>query len=297
MLLSVVIVTFNSESTIQTCISALLESTKTIQTEIFIVDNNSKDSTSKIISENFPQVKFIQNSGNLGFGKANNMALREAKGKFILILNPDAIVNAKTLNFLIKNISKNEKFGFVTPKLLLENGNLDLACKRSFPTPEVSFYRMFFLYKIFPNNPKFTSYNLSTFPENENYTVDSISGAFMFCRKKLLQEIGFFDEKFFMYGEDLDFCLRAKKAGFENAYFGEIEVTHLKSVSSKNLTRIKPLFEFYKAMLIFYNKHFAQKYSLGIGFIVYIGVIVSFLTKLIFTPLRAFIYARKTKSI
>ncbi len=297
MLLSVVIVTYNSESTIESCLTALIQSLKSIKTEIIVVDNNSKDSTSQIISKDFPQVKLIQNSENLGFGKANNLALKKAQGEFILILNPDAIVNEKTIAALLKNIKKNEKFGFVTPRLTLKNGEIDPACKRSFPTPEVSFYKMFLLHKFFPKSPKFTAYNLSTYPEKDSFTVDSISGAFMLCRKSLLEEIGYFDEDYFMYGEDLDFCLRAKKAGFENAYFGEIEVTHLKSVSSKNLTNIKALFEFYKAMLIFYNKHFAQKYSLGIGFIVYIGVIVSFLAKLIFTPLRAFSYARKIKSI
>lgn len=297
MLLSVVIVTYNSESTIQSCLEALFESTKFIKKEIFVVDNNSKDSTQKIISEHFPKVTFTQNSQNLGFGKANNLVLKQTTGEFVLILNPDAIVNQNALDFLLSNIKKNDKFGFVTPRLTLSDGKIDPACKRSFPTPETSFYRLFFLHKLFPKNPKFTAYNLSTFPEKDNFLVDAISGAFMLCRKSLLEEIGYFDEDFFMYGEDLDFCLRAKKAGFENAYFGEVQITHLKSVSSKNLTNFKALLEFYKAMLIFFNKHFAQKYSLGIGFIVYIGIIVSFLIKLILTPFRERNYARTIKSI
>lgn len=297
MLLSVVIVTYNSQPTIKNCLTSLFQSTKAFKTEIFVVDNNSKDSTIQIISKDFPQVKLIRNSENIGFGRANNLAFKKIQGEFLLILNPDVIVNQNSISSLLNNIKKNEKFGFVTPKLVLSNGKIDLACKRSFPTPEVSFYKMFFLHKFFPKNQKFTAYNLSTFPENENFSVDAISGAFMLCRISLLQKIGYFDEDFFMYGEDLDLCLRAQNAGFENAYFGRIEAIHLKSVSSKNLTNFKSIFEFYKAMLIFYNKHFYQKYSLGISFIVYIGVFVSFLSKLIFTPLRAFSYARKIKSI
>ncbi|MCC7431872.1 glycosyltransferase family 2 protein [bacterium] len=284
MKLSVSIVTYNSEKTIQNCLVSLLKFSQKI--EIFVVDNASEDKTVELVKKHFPGVKLLVNSKNLGFGKAQNLALRQVKGDFVLILNPDTVVKESVLDFLLNNAFAKESVGFVTPKLIFENGKIDLACKRSFPTPEIAFYRIFHFEKLFPKKTKFSNYNLNLLSENESYEVEAISGAFMLCKNTLLEKIGFFDESFFLYGEDLDLCLRAKEQGFRNFYFGNCEILHLKAVSSQKLTKLKPLWEFYRAMFLFYNKHYKEKFSFGVTLFVYFGIFFVFLLKLIFNPIR-----------
>lgn len=214
--ISVVIVNYNVKDLAENCISSVYKANDgKYDIEIFFVDNNSIDGSAEYISEKFPGINVISNGRNIGFSKANNIALRKAAGKYILILNPDTLLEEGTFEKLIAFTENNQNTGAVTSKLILANGKLDSACRRSFPTPSVAIPRILGLSKLFPSSKIFGKYNLTYLDENKTYEVDAICGAFMFIPKKILDESGLFDEDYFMYGEDLDLCFRIKKKDTE----------------------------------------------------------------------------------
>ncbi len=253
---SVVIVNYNVKDHVDNCISSIYSANnKNHKLEIFVVDNNSIDGSVKYIKEKYPDVNVIANDKNIGFSKANNIALKLAKGKYVLILNPDTLLEEGTFEKLISFCEKNEKVGAVTSKLILANGKLDSACKRSFPTLSVAIPRILGLSKLFPKSKIFGKYNLTYLDENKTYDVDSICGAFMFIPKSVLDVTGFFDEDYFMYGEDIDLCFRIKKNGFKIFYYPEVTTIHYKGESTRK-TNLSYVNNFYGAMSIFIKKNF-----------------------------------------
>ncbi len=255
--ISVVIVNYNVKDLAENCISSVYKANDgKYDIEIFFVDNNSIDGSSEYISEKFPRVNVISNERNLGFSKANNLALRRVCGKYVLILNPDTLLEEGTFEKLINFAENNQNTGAVTSRLILANGKLDSACRRSFPTPSVAIPRILGLSKLFPGNRIFGKYNLTYLDENKTYEVDAICGAFMFIPKKVLDETGLFDEDYFMYGEDLDLCFRIKKKGYRIFYYPEITTIHFKGESTKK-TNLSYVNNFYGAMKIFVRKNFS----------------------------------------
>ncbi|MGB9696479.1 MAG: glycosyltransferase [Ignavibacteria bacterium] len=256
---SVIIVNYNVKDRVDACIDSVYKSNTTnLNIEIFFVDNNSIDGSYEHIKNKYPDVICIKNDRNLGFSKANNIALKQAKGKYILILNPDTILEENTFVKLIEFIKTHDRVGAVSSKLILGNGQLDTACKRSFPTLSVALPRMLGLSKIFPRSKIFGKYNLLYLDENQTHEVDSICGAFMFISKSILEEVGYFDEDYFMYGEDIDLCYRIKKAGYKNYYFPEVTTIHLKGSSTRK-TNLSYVNTFFGAMAIFVKKHLSSK--------------------------------------
>jgi len=253
---SVVIVNYNVKDLADNCIASIYKANDNkYKLEIFFVDNNSIDGSSEHISNKYPEVIIISNDKNIGFSKANNIALKRAQGKYLLILNPDTILEEGTFERLITFAEKDINTGAVTSKLILANGQLDSACRRSFPTPSVAIPRIFGLSKLFPKSKIFGKYNLSYLDENKTYEVDAICGAFMFIPKKVLDKVGLFDEDYFMYGEDLDLCFRIKKAGYKIYYFPEVTTIHFKGESTRK-TNLSYVNNFYGAMKIFVKKNF-----------------------------------------
>ena len=253
---SIVIVNYNVRDLVDNCISSIYSANnKNHKIEIFFVDNNSIDGSVKYIKEKYPEVKAISNDRNIGFSKANNIALKQASGKYILILNPDTVLEEGTFSKMIDFCEQNKDTGAVTSKLILSNGKLDSACKRSFPTFPVALPRIFGLSKLFPKSKIFGKYNLTYLDENKTYEVDSICGAFMFIPKKILDVTGFFDEDYFMYGEDLDLCFKIKKNGFKVYYYPEVTTIHYKGESTRK-THLSYVNNFYGAMRIFIQKNF-----------------------------------------
>lgn len=253
---SIVIVNYNVKNLADNCISSIYKSNKNnLNLEIFFVDNNSVDGSANFIEKKYPEVKVISLSENLGFSKANNIALKQVSGKYVLILNPDTILEENTFEKLINFCEKNPKTGAISSKLILANGKLDSACKRSFPTPSVAIPRILGLSKIFPKSKLFGKYNLTYLDENRTAKVDAICGAFMFIPKNVLNETGLFDEDYFMYGEDLDLCYRINKKGYDIFYYPEVTTIHLKGESTKK-THLSYVNNFYGAMLIFVKKNF-----------------------------------------
>ena len=284
--LSIIIVNYKTYKLSKQSINSVINKKHGFSFEIIVIDNNSKDNSYNQLKSTFKNeietglVKFIANDKNEGFAVANNIGIKIAKGEFILLLNSDTFVKNQAIGTTLNYIKENTDVGAIGCKVVLSNGTLDKACKRSFPEPKNSFYRLFGLAKLFPNNKKFNEYNLEHLDENGIYEVDSLMGAFMLVRKIAIDEVGLLDEDFFMYGEDIDWCYRIKKAGWKIIYHGKSEIIHYKGASSKK-KKSKLIYEFYRAMYLFYNKHYGKKYSIATTILTYIGIGIMFLLKIL----------------
>lgn len=231
---------------------------KNIDGEIIVIDNNSSDGSFDFFQNRFPSVTFLWNTTNPGFAKANNQALKIAKGEFILFLNPDTIISEDCLEKSIDFIRSNNNEVALGIKMVDGSGNFLKESKRAFPSPITSFYKLSGLSKLFPRSKTFAKYHLGNLSKNQNQEVDVLAGAFMLIPKKILEKTGGFDEQFFMYGEDIDLSYRIQKAGFTNYYFAESTIIHFKGESTKkgSLNYVKI---FYKAMSIFVKKHYGTQ--------------------------------------
>ena len=256
MKLSVVIVNYNVKHFLEQCLHAVYKAAKGIETEIFVVDNHSVDGSARLIREKFPNLNFIENTENVGFSRANNQAIRLAKGEYVLLLNPDTVVEEDTFRKVVAFMDAHPDAGGLGVKMIDGKGNFLPESKRGLPTPEVAFYKMFGISKLFPRSKRFGRYHLSYLNENEIHSVEVLAGAFMLLRKETLDITGLLDETFFMYGEDIDLSYRITQAGYKNYYFPETTIIHYKGESTKkgSLNYVKV---FYTAMIIFARKHFS----------------------------------------
>ena len=257
-------------------INSILEYSHPFSYEIIVVDNASEDDSLSKLQDCFKdKVKFIASGENNGFAAGNNLALRQISSDYVLLLNSDTVVWENTLENVYNYMEKHGDVGACGCRVRLENGELDKACKRTFPNVKNSFFRLFHI----PNKSKDDNYNLTDLPDDEIYEIDCLTGAFMFIRKEALDEVGFLDETFFMYGEDIDLCYRIKNGGWKIIYYGKSSITHLKGASSKK-QRNKLIYEFYHAMYIYYKKHHAHESFFLTNIVVYIGIAVLCILKL-----------------
>ena len=284
--LSIIIVNYKTYELTKQTINSVIDKKHEFSFEIIMVDNCSKDNSYDKLKSSFKNeiedglIKFIANDRNDGFAVANNIGIKIAKGDFILLLNSDTLVKNRAIEYTLNYIKNHTDVGAIGSKVVLTDGTLDKACKRSFPEPKNSFYRLFGLAKLFPNNKKFNEYNLNYLDDNGVYGVDSLVGAFMLIRKVAIDQVGLLDEDFFMYGEDIDLCYKIKKAGWKIIYYGKSEIIHYKGASSKK-KKSKLIYEFYRAMYLFYNKHYRKKYSITTTIVTYMGIGFIFLLKII----------------
>ena len=280
--LSIIIASYNTASLTISCLKNLYASFKKypgISFEVIIVDNGSSDKTVAMI-ENFRKknknIIFVKNKKNLGYSKANNQGLKRASGEFVLFLNSDVLVKKGDWLQLLAILRKNEKIGALTPRINLKNGQIDLASHRGFPTLWRSFCYFSGLEKIFWSFPLlnrvFGGYHLAHLDFNKVHEVEAISGAFFLVKKHILDKLGGFDERFFMYGEDLDLCWRIKELNYKIIYYPHFLVIHLKYQSGlgKNDDKIRKRtkYYFYQAMKLFYQKHYQKRYPFFINFLV-----------------------------
>ena len=256
MKLSVIIVNYNVKHFLEQCLHSVYKAAKGLETEIFVVDNNSVDGSAQLIREKFPDLHFIENKENVGFSRANNQAIRKATGEYILLLNPDTVVEEDTFTKVTGFMDNHPEAGGLGIKMIDGKGNFLPESKRGLPTPWVAFYKMFGLAKLFPKSRKFGKYHLSYLNPNEIHEIEILAGAFMLLRKKALDKVGLLDEAFFMYGEDIDLSYRIIQGGYKNYYFPETTIIHYKGESTKkgSLNYVKV---FYNAMIIFARKHFS----------------------------------------
>ncbi len=271
MKLSVIIVNYNVKHFLEQCLHAVQKASKNIGVEIFVVDNNSVDGSAQLVREKFPSVQLIENKQNVGFSKANNQAIKKASGKYILLLNPDTVVEEDTFQKVIAFMDEHPFAGGLGVKMIDGKGNFLPESKRGLPTPWVAFSKIFGLSKLFPKSKKFGKYHLSYLDENEIHEVDVLAGAFMLLRKAALEKVGLLDETFFMYGEDIDLSYRITEGGFKNYYFPETTIIHYKGESTKkgSLNYVKV---FYKAMIIFAQKHFSGGKANLFSFLIHLAI-------------------------
>ena len=268
MKVSIVIINFNTKKLTQDCIDSIIKSTH-CEYEVLVVDNSS-DRTEKFTSD-LPFVKVIQ-AENHGFGHACNIGMKAASGDFYLMLNSDTIVHQDSITRCASYIELNAKVGAIGCKTLLSDGTLDHNCKRGLPTPEASLYYLLGLDKKYPNSPKYARYHATYLNENEINEVEVLSGAFMMLRASLIQQIGGFDEDYFMYCEDVDLCLRIAEAGYTLIYYPDAQITHLKGQSGLHTKNRRVIRWFHESMLLFYNKHYKKKYNFFVTLCVYAGI-------------------------
>ena len=274
--LSIVILNYQTFELTKNTINSIFEYEYPFSYEVLLVDNASGDDSLSRLKDYFKDnVIFIESRENNGFAAGNNQALKIAKGKYQLLLNSDTIVWENTLESIYYYMEKHTDVGATGCRVLLENGDLDKACKRSFPNVKNSFFRLFHI----PTKSKDDNYNLDSLPDDGVYEIDCLTGAFMFIRKEALDEVGFLDETFFMYGEDIDLCFRIKQAGWKIVYYGKSKITHFKGASSKK-QKSKLIYEFYRAMYVYYKKHYAHESFFITNFIVYFGIALLCILKL-----------------
>lgn len=261
--LSIIIVNYKTLELTSNCLDSIYESSNMagIDFEVIVVDNASEDGSIEAIEAHYPQVKIIENSENLGFSKANNMGIRSSVADFILLLNSDTIVEGNTISDALQFMRNHRHVGALGCKVLLESGALDMACKRSFPTPANGIYHSLKLDKRFPKSKLFGEYNLTFVSEDKICSVDCIMGAFMMVSRQAIDAVGLLDEDYFMYGEDVDWCYRIKKAGFQIIYYPKVRIFHYKKASGIGKRNPKTIEAFYDSMGIFYRKHYQGKYN------------------------------------
>ncbi len=255
--LSVIIVNYNVRAFLENAIAAMQRALRGLDGEIIVVDNASDDGSAEMVRAKFPGVQLVENRENLGFSKANNIALKRSRGNLLLLINPDTIVQEDTLRVMMRFFAAHPDAGLAGCKILNPDGTFQLPCRRSFPTPWVAFTKVFGLSFLFPRTRLFGKYNLTYLNPDETYPVDAVSGSFMMIRRDVLEKVGGLDESFFMYGEDIDWCFRVAQAGFKVYYVHETAIVHYKGESTRR-SNIDELKHFYGAMELFVEKHYTH---------------------------------------
>lgn len=288
--ISVIIVNYNVREFLEQALRSIERAASNLKVEVFVVDNNSIDGSVEMVKTRFPDVKLIANENNVGFSTANNQAIRVARGRYLFILNPDTILREDTLDILVSFMDAHPESGAVGCKILNPDGTFAPESRRSFPTPDVAFYRISGLSRLFPNSKRFGRYNLSYLSPDEATEVDALSGSSMVVRHEALLRpygsapategtdthypgAGLFDEAFFMYGEDLDWCYRIQQAGWKINYTPDTQIIHYKGESTKK-GELRYVLLFYGAMLRFAQKHFKKRHSFLLRGLLRVGIVV-----------------------
>lgn len=269
--LSVVIVNYNVKHFLEQCLNSVALAMKDLAVEVYVVDNISVDGSVEMVKEKFPWVKLIENKENVGFSRANNQAMRIASGRYVLLLNPDTVVEEDTFVKTVSFMDQTPKCGGLGVKMIDGKGSFLPESKRGLPTPAVAFYKIFGLASVFPKSKRFGRYHMGYLPMDQTNKIEILSGAFMMMRKKALDEVGLLDEAFFMYGEDIDLSYRIVLGGYDNYYFPETSIIHYKGESTKK-SSINYVFVFYNAMIIFAKKHFSEKNAKMFSFLINIAI-------------------------
>ena len=279
--LGIVIVNYNTREDLGRCLDSIADSPGRHPYRVIIVDNGSSDGSVDMVREAYPWVELIPSTYNGGYAYANNIGLR-ALGfgctddsivypAYALLLNPDTILPPDTLDTMVDFMDQHPDIGVIGPRLVRRDGSLDRACRRSFPTPEVSLYHLLGLPRLFPDSERFGRYNMTYLDEMVETDVDAVVGAFMLMRGTALHQAGLLDEKFFMYGEDLDLCYRIKANGWRVHYYPAVTVLHVKGAASRK-NAAQATAAFYDAMKIFHDKHYRAHYPAPVNLAVDLGV-------------------------
>ncbi len=277
--LAIVIVNYNTRDLLRDCLASILASRLQGSCAVYVVDNHSGDGSAAMVRAEFPAVRVIEQPANMGYAAANNVGLRAAgvegaePPRYVLLLNPDTLLKPDDLAQMLAFMAEHPEAGAAGPKLVRQDGSLDKACRRSFPSPENAFYRLSGLSRLFPRHPRFGRYNLEYLDPDQVAEVDSIVGAFMLMPGAVLQQVGLLDERFFMYGEDIDLCYRIKERGYKVYYNPAVTVLHYKGASSRQRSTAS-IIAFYQAMKLFHDKHYRARTFFVLNWLIYLGIMI-----------------------
>jgi N-acetylglucosaminyl-diphospho-decaprenol L-rhamnosyltransferase len=283
--LGIVIVNYNVRDLLRDCLESVYASRGDFAFEVCVVDNGSMDGSADMVAAEFSQVRLIR-AENRGYAAGNNLGLRAfgfgGEGllpgttgrwvpRYVLLLNPDTVLPPSALADMLAFMDAHSQAAVAGPRLVREDGSLDKACRRSFPTPEVAFYRLFGLSRFFPHSRRFGRYNVTFLPPDVTTEVDSVVGAFMLIRGETLDQVGLLDEQFFMYAEDLDLCFRIKRQGWQVWYNAEVTVLHYKGQSSRQRSAFANA-QFYRTMRLFHDKHFKKQTFFLVNWLIHASI-------------------------
>ena len=278
--LAIVILNYNTRNLLRNCLRSLQLQPPDLSIAVCVVDNASSDGSAAMVRQEFPAVHLIVNHANIGYSAGNNVGLRwfgfgrtpaARTPHYALLLNPDTLVPPGARAAMVRVMDARPQVGVAGPRVRRPDGSLDRACRRSFPTPQVSFYRMAGLSRLFPRSRRFNAYNLEYLPEDAVHPVDAVVGAYMQVRAEAIREAGLLDESFFMYGEDLDWARRIKDKGWEVWYNGRVEILHVKEAASSQSAKSR--IDFYEAMWLFYRKHYQGSTNWLLDKLILLGIV------------------------
>ena len=278
MKLTVVIVNYNVKHYVEQCLRSVLRALEGIDGEVIVVDNHSKDGSVDYLRERFPNVRLIESRHNQGFSRANNIAIRQSQGEYVLLLNPDTVVAGTTLRECVGFMDRTPQAGGLGVRMLTAFGTSAMESRRGVPTPMTAFYKVVGLCSLFPAHKHFGRYYMGFLPWDESEAIEVVSGAFFMLRRKALDQVGLLDEDYFMYGEDIDLSYRILKGGWQNWYL-PASILHYKGESTQK-TSFRYVHVFYDAMLIFFRKHFghlSMLVSLPVKTAIYLKAIIALL--------------------
>jgi N-acetylglucosaminyl-diphospho-decaprenol L-rhamnosyltransferase len=282
--LAIVILSYNTQDLLRDCLRSVFAADGDFTYTVCVVDNASTDGSADMVRAEFPQATLVAHDQNIGYSAGNNLGMRlmgfDALGsppkwplpRYLLLLNPDTVTPPDAFAGMIRFMDEHPQIGVAGPRVRRLDGSLDLACRRSFPTPMVSFFRMTGLSRLFRRSRFFNAYNLEFLPEDAVHAVDSVVGAYMQVRREAIERVGLLDESYFMYGEDLDWAKRIKDAGWEIWYNGQVEITHIKEASSRRSGKARVAF--YEAMWIFYRKHYQAQTPWILDKLILLGIAI-----------------------
>lgn len=284
--LAIIIVNYRTPDLLRDCLRSVYASQGDIRYEVCVIDNCSLDNSCRIVETEFPQVRLIASETNGGYPYANNLGLRafgfhepeqgstpgELLPRYVLLLNPDTKLPPTALHEMLAYMDAHPEMGIAGPRLVRQDGSLDKACRRSFPSPAVSFYHLVGLSTLFPKSKRFARYNMTYLDPAVSTEVDAVNGAFMMVRREAIQQVGLLDETIFMYAEDLDWAFRIKQAGWQVYYKADVIVLHYKGAASRHSRKAR--YEFYRAMYLFYQKHYAASTPFYLGWLIVLGILI-----------------------
>ena len=286
MKLSIVIPTYNAHEWIEQCFDSIRRHGPSGDYELLAVDDKSTDDTVAIVREKFPDVRLFSNEKNVGFGRTVNVGVRASSGQYILVLNNDTWMHEGALDAMMAYLDEHSDAGIVGPKVLSGDGSLQQQCRRRIPTPTAALLYFSGVAKLFPKNPKVAGYLMTAADENETTEVDAVSGACLMVRRAVLDQLQGFDEEYYLYGEDMDFCWRTKLAGWKVVYHPAATITHFGGQGGTGKKRLYATIEWHRAMWIFYRKHRAPRVAFPERALVYSGIALKGALAVAFNALR-----------
>ena len=281
---SIVIVSYNTAALLDQCLESIARCESRLDLDVVVIDNGSRDGSADLVAERHPGVRLIRNAQNLGFSKASNQGMRLSEAEYVLLLNSDTVVLPGAIDRVVEYLEANPEVGVAGCKVLKPDGTLDLPCRRSFPTPENSFYQRVGLTKLFPQSRRFAAYYLSYLDPDEVALIDCVMGAYMMIRRAVIDQIGLLDEGYFFYAEDIDYCYRTKQAGWQVAYYPRATIIHHRGASTARDRRRATTY-FHHSMLVFYRKHHAPYRNRLINGLVYSGMALSYAAALVWNTI------------